>query len=86
MKLKPIQLGLAGTVTAAVLWLLCSLLVFILPEMMMRMSGAMIHADLSGLNWTLTLSGVLLGLVSWSITAGVTGWVLGYFYNLLVKD
>lgn len=86
MRIKPLTLGIASAITAAILWLFCSFLVFILPEMMMKMTGAMVHADLSTMNWTLTLSNVLVGLISWSISAGVTGWILAYIYNMLVKD
>lgn len=86
MRIKPVSFGIAGAITAAILWLICSFLVLILPAMMMKMTGAMVHADLSNMNWTLTLSGVLIGLVSWSISAGATGWILAYIYNVLIKD
>lgn len=86
MRLKPVWLGLASASAAAILWLICSFLVFILPGMMMRMTGTMFHADFSGLNWILTFKGVLTGLISWSIVAGISGWLLAFIYNAIAKD
>lgn len=86
MRIKPVSLGLASAISAAILWLVCSFLVFILPDMMMNMTGAMFHADLSDLNWTLTFTGVLTGLISWSVVAGISGWLLAFFYNAIAKD
>ena len=86
MRINPTKFALAGVITAAVFWVLCSVLVFILPNMMMNMSGHMIHANLSHMNWTLSLTGFVIGLISWSIIAGLFGWILAYLYNLLVKE
>lgn len=83
MKLDAIKLGLAGAITAATLWLLCSLLVGVMPSMMLSMSGDMLHMQLHEMGWHLTLSGVLTGLVAWSFVAGVTGWLLATIYNRL---
>jgi hypothetical protein len=86
VKLNPVKLAIASAVTMAVFWVICSFMVLVMPTMMMSMTGQMVHADLSGFNWTLTLSGFLVGLISWSISAGVTGWILAYIYNVLIKD
>ena len=85
MKLNPINLCLASAVTMAFLWIVCSLLVLALPNLMMNMTGQMVHADLSNMNWTLTFAGFLVGLISWSLIAGIFGWLLAFIYNFLVK-
>lgn len=86
MKLNPVKLAIASAVTMAVFWVICSFMVLVMPAMMMSMTGQMVHADLSGFNWTLTLSGFLVGLISWCLSAGVFGFLLAYFYNMFGKD
>lgn len=86
MKFKPVKLAIASAVATAILWVICSFMVLVMPGMMMSVTGQMVHADLSGFNWTLTLPGFLIGLLSWSISAGVFGWLLAYFYNMFVNE
>lgn len=81
MELNEKSLGLSAAVSFATLWVICSAFVAISPSFMMGLSGHMIHAGLEGMNWTLTMSGFLYGLVLWSFLAGVSGWLIGYFYN-----
>ena len=83
MKINPVPFALASAVTAAVLWIVCSLAVYVLPGQMMSMSGEMVHANLSGMHWNLTLGGVLLGLVGWALMAGIFGWIMALVYNSL---
>lgn len=83
MKIKPEPFALASALTAAVLWLLCSLLLFIMPILVTKMSGHMVHANLGDVNWVLSLTGVLVGLICWAIFAAIVGWILANFYNLL---
>ncbi len=77
--------GLAFAAAAAIFWLLCSLLVYLLPRMMMDMTGDMVHADLTSMNWNMTLSGFGLGLLLWTIVSGLFGWVIAVCYNWLAK-
>ena len=86
MKLDAVKFGFAFAITAAVLWIICSLLVWAFPSMMMQMSGDMVHGDLSqmGWGWHLSLSGVFFALILWSVTAGITGWLIAYSYNRLI--
>lgn len=85
MKINPIPFALASALTASILWIVCSLVVFAMPEMMMNMSGNMVHADLGGMHWDLTWSGVLIGLVGWGVLAGIFGWFLAFVYNVVNK-
>lgn len=85
MKFNPNILGLAFAAAFAVLWVICSLLVFGLPGYMMTMTGHMAHANLYDLGWTLTITGFLVGLVGWVVTAWATGWLIGFFYNKFAK-
>lgn len=83
MDIAPVKFGLAVALATAILWIICSALVFIWPDMMMFMSGHMVHMDIASLGWHLTLGGVLLGLLGWSLSAGIFGWLLACIYNSL---
>ncbi|WP_237055671.1 DUF5676 family membrane protein [Microbulbifer sediminum] len=84
MKLDAAKFGLATAISFGIAWLLCALLVLLMPTMMMEMSGHMVHMDISAMGWQLTLGGVLLGLVAWSISAGLIAWLLAGIYNRLI--
>ncbi|WP_417461188.1 DUF5676 family membrane protein [Kordiimonas sp.] len=86
MKLNVIAMANAGAATAAILWTICSLLVYVLPVMMMSTTGHMVHLDMGAHSWTLTLYGFTFGLVIWTAFAWITGWFLGAFYNKFGDD
>jgi len=48
---------------------------------MMNMTGAMVHGDMSGMGWSLSLFGVIAGGLIWSIGAGITAWLIAALYN-----
>ncbi|SDJ97011.1 DUF5676 family membrane protein [Microbulbifer yueqingensis] len=84
MKLNAAKFGLAAAISFGVAWIICALLVMLMPGMMMSMSGHMVHMELAGMGWHLTLAGVLIGLVAWSVSAGFVGWLLAWIYNRLI--
>lgn len=81
MKLDPGRLAIAFGGTTAVLWVICSALVALLPGISMTMSGHMLHMDASAYTWTLSLGGFLFGLIIWTISAAVAGWLIALIYN-----
>ena len=81
MKVNSTGFAAALAITTVILWLGCSLLVWFSPEMMMSMTGHMIHLDLSEFGWQLTASGVFFGLVSWTLIAAISGWLIAAIYN-----
>ena len=83
MTLNAFKFGMASAITAAILWLVCSLLVMVMPSMMLSMSGEMVHMQLNEMSWHLTLTGVVIGLVAWVVAAGIAGWLLAAIYNRL---
>lgn len=84
MKLHAFKFGLACSICAIVLWVICSVLVAVMPAMMMSMSGDMVHMQLQDMGWHLTLVGALWGLVAWAVVAGFSGWLLATIYNRLL--
>ena len=84
MQIEANKLGLAFALAFAILWIICSAVVMLLPAGMIAMSGHMVHADLSGLQWHMEFSGFLVGLLAWTLLAGFTAWVVGLLYNKLI--
>lgn len=84
MKLDAMKLGLATGIVFAAIWVLCSLLVVLLPGTTMQMSGHMIHANLGGMSWTMTGVGFVVGLVLWTILPTLLVWAIAGVYNRLV--
>lgn len=81
MTLNAPALGKAFAITAALLWIICSILVFALPAAMMTMGGHMMHADFAGMAWTMTIGGIVIGGVFWTAISGLIGWLIAVFYN-----
>ncbi len=85
MKINPIPFAFAAALAAVVLWVVCTVVVFAMPGQMMNMSGSMVHANLGNMQWHLSITGVLIGLIGWGLIAGLFGWFLAFVYNLLNK-
>ncbi|WP_417345526.1 DUF5676 family membrane protein [Ferrimonas sp.] len=81
MTLNATKFGLASATAFAIFWIICSLLVWLLPSMMMDMTGHMTHGDWSQMGWRLSIGGVFIGLIGWSVVAGICGWLLATIYN-----
>lgn len=86
MKLNAIRFGIAWAVAAAVLWVLCSLIVLALPGPSMMMSRNMMHSDMGHWTWSLSPAGLAAGLVLWSVSAGLFGWLTAVIYNALARS
>ncbi len=86
MKINSLNLALASAITAAVVWAVCSLLVWTMPGAMMNLTGNMVHMDMSKSGFVLSPLGFLWGLVVWALFAGIFAWLLATVYNLLTKD
>ena len=84
MKLDAGKLGLSIAAVFAAAWIICSALVTLVPGPMMRMSGHMLHVDLGGLAWTMHWEGFFVGLILWSVSAGLLTWAVAAFYNRLI--
>jgi len=84
MKLDALKLGYATGIVFAAIWVVCSILVIVVPGAMMRMSGHMIHAELSGVTWSMHWTGFFVGLVLWSLLSALLVWAVAEVYNRLV--
>ena len=81
MKLNVTAMANAAAATAAILWIVCSLLVVMLPGMMMSMAGHMVHLDMQAHSWVMSAYGFAFGLIIWVVLAWVTGWLVATCYN-----
>ena len=86
MKINPLKFALASAITAAVAWIICSLLVWIMPGAMMNTTENMVHMEMARGGWMLSPIGVVWGLIAWGLFAGIFAWLLATIYNLLTKD
>lgn len=68
----------------AVIWIICSLIVVLLPGISIAASSYMMHADFSGMNWSMHFTGFLLRGILWILTGGATAWLLATIYNKLL--
>lgn len=84
MKLDVNKFALAAAAAIAVIWVICSLIVVLLPGMSMVAGGHMMHTDFSGMNWNMHFTGFLVGGILWVLSAGVTAWLLASIYNRLL--
>lgn len=84
MSLNAVKFAIASSLSFAIVWIICSLLVLVMPEMMMTLSGGMVHMNLSSLNWEVSFLGIFVGLLGWSLSAGVIAWLLAIIYNKLL--
>ena len=86
MTLNANRLALATVIVFAVLWVVCSALVAVLPGMMLTATGFMVHSQLETFRWSLTVTGFVGGLVLWSLISGITVWLVAVVYNRLAPN
>ena len=86
MRIDPLKFGLASAITAAIFWIICSLLVWMMPGAMMNMTTNLFHMEMGKSGFVISPIGVIWGLIGWSLFAGVFAWLLATIYNLLTKS
>jgi hypothetical protein len=84
MSLNTTKFAMASSLSFSVAWIICSLLVWAFPSMMMATSSHMVHIDLSATGWNMSFTGILVGFVGWGVSAGFIGWLLAIIYNKLL--
>lgn len=83
MKINQLSFALASAISTAIVWIICSLLVWTLPRAMMDMTGSMVHMEMNRGGWMLSPLGVFWGLIAWSLSAGIFAWLMAAIYNWL---
>ena len=83
MKLNEKAFALACAAAFGIVWLVCSMMVMMLPDMMSSLTGNMLHTDWKILGWQMSFIGVFIGGFFWVLFAGVTGGIVAKVYNNL---
>lgn len=87
--MKSIKKNLANSFALAmtVLWMICSLFVWLLPELSLQITSWWMHGmDLTAMGvWHLTFGNFLLGGITTVVSAWVTGWILGWSWGIVGK-
>ena len=83
MTLNANKLFLATVIVFAVLWIVCTALVAIMPGPMLTLTGYMVHAEFETFRWSLNGAGIIGGLVLWSLIPGIAVWLIAVAYNRL---
>lgn len=85
MKLDKNKIANIFALTMSILWVLCSLIVWILPEFSLQATTQMMHGmNFSAMgNWNLNFGNFLWGGIMAVISSWVTGWVLGWSWETL---
>jgi hypothetical protein len=90
MKLDAIKLGKSCAAAFAIIWVICSVFVMVMPMGMMHMTGYMMHSDAANINagmgWSMGLGGLIIGLIAWSLVAGFSGWLIAVLYNKQLEE
>lgn len=81
LKLDEVKLGVATTLATGVFWVVCSILVLLMPTGMMSSSGWMMHMDMAEFGWRMTWGGFFFGGILWSLLAGLFVWLIAAIYN-----
>lgn len=86
MRLDPRAFGLSAGLVAALLFTLCALGVWLVPQATTAMLGVLVHADLSSIVRTLTLGSFVAGLVCWTVGTAITFSAVASLYNRLTQE
>lgn len=81
MKLDGRAFGFAAAAVAAALWTVCAAGIAIAPHASIQFFSAITHLDLATLGRPVTWGNYVLGLISWSIAAGLAAGTAGTMYN-----
>ncbi len=87
MKHDPNVTANALAVTSAILYVFCRMAVSLFPQLSITIAQAWFHgleiSKVSG--WSLTMSSFIVGLVSFTVAAWLTGYLFARVYNYFLK-
>jgi len=71
----------ALALTTVLIWTVCSVLIWLIPQSMMNMGGDIMHTQSDQMMVSMNFGSYLVGLIVWAIGAAVTGWIWAHLYN-----
>lgn len=84
MSINAVKFAIASSLSFSIIWIICSLLVWGGPDMMIAIASDMVHMNLSLMGWEMSFGGVLVGLVGWSLSAAAITWLIATIYNKIL--
>ncbi len=84
MKLNPNKFAATSATAFALLWVICSATVYLLPESMMTITGHMMHGDFSSMSWTLIWAGFVVRFIAWVFCAWIIALLIVIIYKRLL--
>lgn len=86
-KLNPKVVSFSLLVVSVIISLLCAVFIAAAPEASLKFFGSIFHGiDITKIATSVTLSGVLAGLIAIAVIALVTGWLFAAIYNFFVDN
>jgi len=81
-KLNAKRISLSLAAVAGIISLICGLLIILAPQVTVKLFGAIFHGiDLSQIEKTATIGGIILGTVEVIVIALIAGWLFAVIYN-----
>lgn len=84
MRLDTRAFAIAAGTTAAILFVLCALVVAIAPGLTTAFFGYIVHLDMSGMRRELTAASFIVGLIAWTSGTALTFALAAMIYNRLI--
>lgn len=81
MKIRENVFAFACAASFSFVWVVSSLFIITMPDMMSPMAGNIMFSDWQGMIWNVPLLGVVIGGALWALFAGVLGWLIASIYN-----
>ncbi|WP_108721582.1 DUF5676 family membrane protein [Alteromonas abrolhosensis] len=81
MKIRENVFAFACAASFSFVWVVSSLFITTMPDMMSPKAGNIMFTDWQGMRWNVPLLGVVIGGALWALFAGVLGWLIASIYN-----
>lgn len=83
MKLDAINFGLACAAAFSLMWVILGLFMMAAPMHLMQIPGGG-QGEFSSMHQGMGVTGWFMGLILWTVLAGLTGWLTAFIYNKLL--
>jgi len=85
MKDKKMAVANSFALAMAVIWIICSIAVWLLPDLSMAISNWWMHGlDMRVMGvWNLTLANFIMGGLTAIVSAWLAGWILGWSWEIV---
>lgn len=86
MELDTTRLAFGVGLAALAVWVLCSALIAIAPQLSMTATEHLFHLPAGTFDWNLTWAGFFVGAITWPVVVFLFTWLAAALYNGLVGE